>query len=59
MTDLVVLEQECDAAVERWLREEAVTVYDAMPAGPTQSIPAERVGKRLRSHHASPRGADD
>jgi len=45
--------QERDTAVERWLREEVVTVYDAMQADPTRGIPAEQVGERLRAHHAA------
>lgn len=45
--------QERDTAVERWLREEVVTVYDAMQADPTRGISAEQVGECLRAHHAA------
>ena len=45
--------QERDAAVERWLREEVVPVYDAMKAEPTRAIPATRVFAAVRAHHAA------
>jgi antitoxin ParD1/3/4 len=44
--------QERDAAVERWLREEVVPVYDAMKADPSRGIPAKKVFEKVRSHHA-------
>ncbi len=44
--------QERDAAVERWLREEVVPVYDAMQADPGRAIPADQVLAALRAHHA-------
>jgi antitoxin ParD1/3/4 len=43
---------ERDAAVERWLREEVVPVYDAMEADPSRGIPAEQVLASLRKRHA-------
>jgi antitoxin ParD1/3/4 len=44
--------QERDAAVERWLREEVVPVYDAMQADPARGIPAEEVMESIRARHA-------
>jgi antitoxin ParD1/3/4 len=44
--------QERDAAVERWLREEVIPVYDAMKADPARGIPAEQVMASLRKRHA-------
>jgi antitoxin ParD1/3/4 len=43
--------QERDAAVERWLREEVVPVYDAMIADPSRGIPIEEVFANLKAHH--------
>jgi len=45
--------QERDAAVERWLREEVVPVYDTMQADPARGIPANQVMATLRAHHAA------
>jgi antitoxin ParD1/3/4 len=45
--------QERDAAVERWLREEVVPVYDAMEADPKRGIPADQVMTAIRAHHAA------
>jgi antitoxin ParD1/3/4 len=45
--------QERDAAVDRWLREEAVPVYDAMQADPARAIPAEQVFEEIRAEHAT------
>ena len=44
--------QERDAAVERWLREEVVPVYDAMQADPARGIPAEQVVAAIRARHS-------
>jgi antitoxin ParD1/3/4 len=44
--------QERDAAVERWLRQEVIPVYDAMEADPARGIPAEQVVASLRKRHA-------
>jgi antitoxin ParD1/3/4 len=44
--------RERDDAVERWLREEVVPVYDAMEADPARGIPAEQVLASLRKRHA-------
>ncbi len=44
--------QERDAAVERWLREEVVAVYDAVQANPGRGIPAEQVRASLDALHA-------
>ncbi|HEY5209418.1 MAG TPA: type II toxin-antitoxin system ParD family antitoxin [Stellaceae bacterium] len=48
---------EQDEAVERWLRDEVVPVYDAMRADPSRAIPAEQVFSELRRHSDSIRGA--
>jgi antitoxin ParD1/3/4 len=45
--------QERDAAVERWLREEVVPVYDAMKANPRRAVAAEQVFAELRARNAS------
>ncbi len=44
--------QERDAAVERWLREDVAVVYDAIRAGKSATIPAEKVFSAVRSRHA-------
>lgn len=44
--------QERDTAVERWLREEVATTYDAMQADPGRAIPADEVFAAVRAHHA-------
>ena len=44
--------QERDAAVDRWLREEVVPVYDAMQHDPGRAIPVDRVAATLRARHA-------
>jgi antitoxin ParD1/3/4 len=43
--------QERDAAVERWLREEAGPAHDAMMADPSRGIPAKKVFTALKAHH--------
>jgi antitoxin ParD1/3/4 len=43
--------QERDAAVERWLRDEVVPVYDTMQADPSRGRSAEQVAERLRARH--------
>ena len=43
--------QEQDDTVERWLREDVASVYDAMKENPDRAIPAETVFARLRAHH--------
>ena len=45
--------QERDAAIERWLREEVVPVYDAMKADASQGIPIEKAFAEIRERHAS------
>jgi antitoxin ParD1/3/4 len=44
--------QERDAAVERWLRDEVIRVYDAMQANPGRGIAAEQVKAALHARHA-------
>ena len=44
--------QERDAAVERWLKEDVVPVYDAMVADPSRGLSAEQVRAAMRAHHA-------
>jgi antitoxin ParD1/3/4 len=41
-----------DTAIERWLSEEVIRVYDAMQADPARGIPAEQVMASLRKRHA-------
>lgn len=43
--------QERDAAVDRWLRDEVVPIYDAMQSDPSRGRSAEQVADRLRAHH--------
>ncbi len=45
--------QERDAAVERWLREEAAPAYDAMKRDPLRGIPIGKVFSRIRARHAA------
>jgi antitoxin ParD1/3/4 len=45
--------QERDAAVERWLRENVVQVYDAMQADPGRGLTADQVTAALAAHHAA------
>ena len=44
--------QERDAAVEKWLREEVVGVWDAMQSDPSRAIPADQVFATIRARHA-------
>ncbi len=44
--------QERERAVENWLREEVVGVYDTMQADPPRAIPAEQVFAAVRARHA-------
>ena len=43
------LPPECDAAVERWLKEEVVPTYDAVKADPSRGIPAKSVFAEARA----------
>jgi antitoxin ParD1/3/4 len=43
--------QERDAAVDRWLRDEVVPVYDAMQTNPNRGRTGEQVAARLRARH--------
>jgi antitoxin ParD1/3/4 len=43
--------EERDAAVERWLREDVVAVYDALKADPSRAIPASAVFAAVRTRH--------
>jgi antitoxin ParD1/3/4 len=45
--------QERDAAVERWLREEVIPIYDAMEADPALGIPARQAFAEVRARHAA------
>lgn len=49
--------QERDAAVERWLRDEVVPVYDEMKAHPERKLPAKAVFAELRSRYSHRRKA--
>lgn len=44
--------QERDGAVEKWLREEVVGVFDSMQSMPGRAIAAERVFATIRARHA-------
>ena len=44
--------QERNAAVDRWLSDEVVPVYDAMKANPKRGIPIEKAFATVRAHHA-------
>jgi antitoxin ParD1/3/4 len=44
--------QERDAAVEKWLREEVISVCDAMQSHPGRAIPGEQVFATIRARHA-------
>jgi antitoxin ParD1/3/4 len=44
--------QERDAAVERWLREDVLRVYDAMQADPGRAVSTDQVAATLRARHA-------
>jgi antitoxin ParD1/3/4 len=44
--------QERDAALERWLKEDVVPVYDAMLADPGRALTADQVTAAMRAHHA-------
>jgi hypothetical protein len=41
--------EECDQAVERWLRTGVVQAYDELEADPGSAIPAEAVFAAMRS----------
>ena len=44
--------QERDAAIEKWLREQVVDVYDSMQANPGRALPADQVFATIRARHA-------
>jgi len=44
--------QERDAAVEKWLREEVVAVYDAMQLDPGRAISGKQVFATIRARHS-------
>ena len=48
--------QERDAAIERWLCEEAAPIADAIQATPARALSADQVGTALATHHATRRG---
>ena len=45
--------KEREAAMDRWLMEEVVPVYDEMQKYPGRAIPAETVFANLRAYHAA------
>ena len=49
--------QERDAAIERWLHEEVVPVYDAMKANPERKLSAKSVFSEVRTRYAARRKA--
>ena len=44
--------QERDDAMERWLREDVASAYDALQAEPGRTVPAKEVFDTLRARHA-------
>jgi len=44
--------QEREAAIDRWLQDEVVPVYDAMQRDPDRAISGREVTAALDSHHA-------
>ena len=44
--------QEREAAIDKWLEDEVVPVYDAMQRDPHRAVPAREVTAALDSHHA-------
>jgi antitoxin ParD1/3/4 len=44
--------EEREAAIDRWLQEEVVPVYDAMQRDPHRAISGREVTAALDSHHA-------
>ena len=49
--------QERDAAVERWLRDEVVPVYDAMKVNPERKVSAKSVLSEVRTRYTPKRKA--
>jgi antitoxin ParD1/3/4 len=49
--------QERDEAVERWLRDEVASAYDAVKAGHSKTHPASAVFDEIRSRHAGKLGS--
>ncbi|MGH6950029.1 MAG: type II toxin-antitoxin system ParD family antitoxin [Vitreimonas sp.] len=49
--------QERDAAVERWLHDEVVPVYDATKADPARKLSAKSVFSEARARYAARRRA--
>lgn len=45
--------QERDDAVERWLREEVASAYDAVKSGQSKTHPAGAVFDEIRARHAA------
>ena len=45
--------QERDAAVERWLNDEVLPVYDATKADPARKLSAKSVFAEARARHAT------
>jgi antitoxin ParD1/3/4 len=48
--------EERDAAVERWLREDVLTAYDALQSDPKRAIPAASVLAAVRARHQKRKG---
>lgn len=45
--------QEQDAAIERWLRDEVASAYDAVKSGKSKTHPASTVFEEIRARHAA------
>jgi antitoxin ParD1/3/4 len=44
-----------DRAIERWLRDQVGSAYDALKADPSRAVTADRVRSRLAAEHAKAR----
>ena len=44
--------QERDAAIEKWLRDEVIGVFDTMQSSPGRAVPAAQVFATIRARHA-------
>jgi antitoxin ParD1/3/4 len=44
--------QECDAVVEKWLREEVIGACDAMQSDPGRAISGDQSFPTIRARHA-------
>ena len=45
--------QERDTAIERWLRDEVASAYDAVKSGESKTHPANSVFEEIRTHRGA------